>query len=309
MKKLNQDTFEQASAFIKSQARAVDQKLFEFYFEGGTTDAVLVELKRYQNEDGGFGHGLEPDIWLEASSPLTTSVAFQYLKKLNVSLPNEVIERGVAYFIKSYDQERRRWFSVPEQVNDYPHAPWWNYSEDTQGTAIDGHPENPSFEIIGYLHHYRELVPVDFLSELDSLIEEAANHILHQPEKMEMHSLLCCIRFAETLTDPIRSQVFDKLAEFVVNTVAREAAQWAAYGATPLTFIETPESPFYPLLEPEVSANLDYEIDQLEPEGCWSPAWRWGQFEEVWPEARRRWQGYMTVHKLRILANFNRIGV
>ena len=68
MKNLSPQDYERARAFIRSQARPLDQRLFEYLFESGPGRAVISELERYQNSDGGLGHALEPDFRLKASS-------------------------------------------------------------------------------------------------------------------------------------------------------------------------------------------------------------------------------------------------
>ena len=79
---LSLDSFEKAVSFIKTTAREVDKALYRFYFEGGTKTAVLAALAPYQNEDGGFGHGIEPDFRMAGSSPMATSVALQYCAEI-----------------------------------------------------------------------------------------------------------------------------------------------------------------------------------------------------------------------------------
>jgi len=43
---------------------------WQIHFEDGSRENVLQMLEVYQNEDGGFGHGLEPDNWKPNSTPI-----------------------------------------------------------------------------------------------------------------------------------------------------------------------------------------------------------------------------------------------
>ena len=61
--------FEKAKSFIDRHARPLDLARWQYHFENGTRDAVLDALKDYQNDDGGFGHGLEADCLNPNSSP------------------------------------------------------------------------------------------------------------------------------------------------------------------------------------------------------------------------------------------------
>ena len=57
MKKVSQARI---AAFLKGQARPLEQKLYAYHVEGGALTDVLGELARFQNSDGGFGHALVP---------------------------------------------------------------------------------------------------------------------------------------------------------------------------------------------------------------------------------------------------------
>lgn len=59
-----------ARTFIYRNARPLDLARWQYHFEGGSKEAVLTTLAAYQNEDGGFGHALEPDSWNPNSSPI-----------------------------------------------------------------------------------------------------------------------------------------------------------------------------------------------------------------------------------------------
>lgn len=62
------------------RARNLERSLFRYEFENGSFTDVLIELSRYQNEDGGFGHGLEPDLRCKESSALATTRALEILR-------------------------------------------------------------------------------------------------------------------------------------------------------------------------------------------------------------------------------------
>ena len=62
MNKLTKEQFERARQFLKTKARKLERALFEYEFESGGQEPILSALAAYQNVDGGFGHGLEPDL-------------------------------------------------------------------------------------------------------------------------------------------------------------------------------------------------------------------------------------------------------
>ena len=70
--RLTQAAFDNARLFIKAQARSLEQARFAHSFEGGSVADVLSALATFQNADGGFGHGLEPDVRSPKSSVIFT---------------------------------------------------------------------------------------------------------------------------------------------------------------------------------------------------------------------------------------------
>ena len=85
MKRLSKKALKQAETFLQTQARPLEQALFATFLRGAPTEWALTELASFQNSDGGFGHGLEPDLQLADSSVLATTVALQHLRDLGVS--------------------------------------------------------------------------------------------------------------------------------------------------------------------------------------------------------------------------------
>ena len=51
-----------ARGFMAGHARLLDRRRFEFLFGDGDAELVLAALRAYRNPDGGYGHGLEPDL-------------------------------------------------------------------------------------------------------------------------------------------------------------------------------------------------------------------------------------------------------
>jgi hypothetical protein len=89
---------------------------------------VLGELSKFQNDDGGFGHAMEPGIRMPNSSPLCSSVAFQVLRELEVSDDREIVHSAIGYFANSYQPKIGGWDPTGPDVHDYDRARWWDYS-------------------------------------------------------------------------------------------------------------------------------------------------------------------------------------
>ncbi len=295
------NNFERARSFMKSQARPLDRCLFDYEFESRSAEAVIAELAKFQNSDGGFGNSLEPDFRMKASSPIATTVAFQYLGEVNATAEEELVRRGIGYFMTSYDTEQKRWHQPGKEVNDAPHAPWWRYEEgrDTFGWA------NPGVEIVGYLHKYSNLVPQDFLSDV---IEIALSHIRAAPDdsSIDVHSMLSYLRGLDFLPEPGKSIALEKIIKSAQTDVA-SSPDWPGQGARLSWYAPTPNSPLADALKDEIERNLDSEIDDQAEDGSWLPNWSWHQYEDAWEEAKQEWKGYLTVQMLKTLRAYGRL--
>ena len=303
MKQLTQAAFQRAKNFIMNHGRTLDQKRFEFHFEDGTADAILAALSPYQNDDGGFGHSLEPDIRTPTSSAIVTTIGFQILREIQAPASHIAVQKGIQYFIDTYDEHQQVWHIVPPEVDDAPHAPWWNYERSTK--TFSQFLVNPRAEIVGYLHEFSDGVPTKLSKTLTAAVLE---HLDSLPDEMEMHDTLCFVRLAETKALPNRDKIWAKLARATAQGVARNAEELTNYVLKPLWLVPSPESPLAAELKDEVEMNLDFEIGQQGEDGSWSPNFSWDdQYPEAWRTAKKEWQSRITVETLKTLKDFGRI--
>lgn len=72
-----------AEQFIWLTARVLEQRRFAHHFLKGSADAVETALAAFLNEDGGYGHALEPDLRGPVSQPLHTAHALSVLDSID----------------------------------------------------------------------------------------------------------------------------------------------------------------------------------------------------------------------------------
>ena len=264
---------------------------------------MLRELSEYQNADGGFGHGLEPDFALPDSSAMATSVAFQILCEVDAGPGEELVRRGIEYLLSTYDPRIGGWEAVPPEVDGYPRAPWWDYrpADPPLPPSIWG---NPGAEIVGYLHRYSSLVPDDVLARTT---ERALAGLAAFPDDVEGHTVLCYAGMGEAVSDPAGQEVRRALRSGIHSIVSSDPSAWSSYGVRPLWFAPIPDSFLAEELHEGVQRQLDFEIDRQSPEGCWDPFWQWGRYEDAWRAARTHWQGSLTLQDLLALKAWGRI--
>jgi hypothetical protein len=300
--RLSRTDYRKAVRFIQEKARGIDQALFEYFFMQGPPSRVWEELERYQNRDGGFGHAIEPDFRLEPSSPMATTIGFQYLIAVNTPMDHPMVQKGIRYLLDTYDEASGRWQAIPESVNRVPHAPWWHYDEEQKRTSVEEAWGNPFAEIVGCFHRYPRLVPSDFL---DFLTQRCMDYL--DQTKLTMHECLCYVRLAEHAPEPTRDRIIEVVRSQLNELVDIRPESWDQYGMQPLTLIETPQSPFFKELAEDVDLNLDYLIEKQSDDGSWAPNWQWGQYHEDWKVAEEEWKGFLTVRNLMKLKAFGRI--
>ena len=196
MKILSAANFNRARNFVKTKARPVDAALFEYTFENGKPDTVWDALSTFVNEDGGFGHGVEPDCRLPDSSVLATSTAFPYLIQTDAPVDHPLVKNGIQYLLRTYDKNLKGWRRLLPEMNNHSRAAWWNYDPKTAETDVIDHWSNPSACAVAYLHRYHELVPDGFLQEVT---DKAMSVFAEKKEAIEGHDYLPFIELAEAL--------------------------------------------------------------------------------------------------------------
>ncbi len=310
MKQLSQVAMQHAKIYLTMYGRAVDQARFAFYFEGDKANAVVRALEPYQNDDGGFGHGLEPDLRTAASSAVATQQGLNILREVGADSSAPMIQRAVAYLLAMLDKTMLRWEIVPSAVEDAPHAPWWTYGE-SAGSG-DDFQSNPRAALIGFLCEHQALVPPALLSQL---IETQLAHLVDQPtdQGIDMHALPCYVTLANSpnLSQDQRQQLESTLVQAVRGTVATDPADFAGYQLLPLDVAPTPDALLAATVDRKaVDAHLDYLIETQLPDGSWPVPWSWSFVDEAaWAQAERDWKGFIAVNQLRMLAAYGRIAV
>ena len=309
MKQLSREAFGRARQFLITQARPLERALFEYRFEGATMDDVLAELAHFQNEDGGFGRALEPDLRTPSSSALATGIGLQMLRELECPAEHPLVCKAVAYLIETFEKKARVWRVAPPDTNSYPHAPWWHDEDGSLAQIFDDFRIIPRALIVASLLHFSALVPANWL---EGVTEETVRYV----EMVEVlgegggSDLEYAISLAETKNLPktYAARLKIRLQEAIPAAVARDLTEWGSYCVTPLKVVPSPESLGADLIQDELQKHLGYQIKHQTAEGTWDPTWSWGDtYPEVWEQARLEWRGHLTINTLSGLRAFGRI--
>jgi hypothetical protein len=302
---LSLKAYAKARDFLLTHARPLERARYRFHFGGGPVAEVRAALAAFQNTNGGFGHGLEPDLRLPGSSAYATSVALNFFRELGLPAADPMVRSAVRWSQSAFDRTLDRWPATPAGVNDWPHAPWWTWKEPGER----GFTANPGVELVAHLWHYHAAADAGFLAEIAGRVQQLLDAL---PEKPEMHDLLCILRLAETPTAP--AALRDQAAEFArragLAIVERDAKAWAGYGLQPLMLAPRIDSLLTPLLGDAVWANLDFIVGRQGDDGAWPPTWSWANlFPDDWPLAEREWKGMLTMQTLLTLRSYGRLPI
>jgi hypothetical protein len=157
MSLLSDEQLERSKRFIYEHGRLLERRLFEYCFggEGGEPSTVgcVWALQAYQNEDGGFGNGLEPDLLCPGSSAIGAETALYTLDILGWQC-GEMVDRLARWVIANQSKEGTV-AHPPKGLLDYPHQPWWRNPDSDRILAIAALMKKGGLEHEGLFHRAR----------------------------------------------------------------------------------------------------------------------------------------------------------
>lgn len=312
---LSKEKLNEIGRWILENGRPLEAARFAYHFENASNEAVLSCLKTYQNQDGGFGRGIESDCQNPSSSPVASATALLILFETGFDKSNDMIANCLRYVAHNhYDEETGMWATMLSSNNDHPHAPWWTWVENGRNTW----DFNPAMELAGSLLYYSE--PGSFEYELGSRSFAKAESYLYSPNDMaeHFHEVFCFINglaLAKLKKEGIQADLIsmeNKIKEYIERAMCRDESKWLTeYVAQPIDFmnkLNIEDSCAVTAYKKELIANANSLINSLPEKGVWDITWTWGvqgQYNEVFEQIRPYWQGVLAVDRL---VKFKRLG-
>jgi hypothetical protein len=299
-KLLTRARFAAAEAFLQDQGRPLDAALLSLALGRGSADAALATLVAFQNADGGFGHGLEPDLSSPASSAIATSIGLRILTRLETPARRPTVIAAIDWLMGALDRGAGVWPIVGPDVELAPHAPWWTWSDEL-ATSWNGFRFNPTAEILAHLYRFRDLAP----AALIECVEAGLRYSLAETLLIEnAYDLKCAIRLAEG--DGLPPDLARSLDGLVRRSIA--AHDPADEHASPFDAAATPSSPFADLVDGQIEAALTALIGAQGEDGGWNLFWDWGYVDaKAWAKAKADWRGQLTREALEVLLAYGRV--
>ena len=288
------DQFSAGRDFILRQGRLLERRLFATCFEGAPASGVIDAVTAFRNDDGGFGHGLEPDIRCPASLPVDVDVALQALATVDAVDP--VLVLAACEYLAKVAAAAGRGGAVPPAfpvIEGFPRAAHW--TEWTYEPSL-----NPTAGLVGHLKQ---------LGVEHPWVDEATAYCWAQLDGPDLptdaHALSEVFVFLEQVPAGERSSA---AADRVVDSLAG-ASSWRAdpddpgYGLTPLTIAPLAGSPWRRLFPEDLLAgHLDRLQRDQQPDGGWPITW-----EPPSEAAVLEWRGVVTLAALRTLVSYGRL--
>ncbi len=284
--------------FVEKNGRKLDYLLIRSLFEKGLDKEILFELLKYRNEDGGFGNALEPDAHLPQSSVLATNVAVSILKDIVVE--EDIIKGIIEFYISKFDSKTETFEFLPESVNDYPRAIWWNFDIKEEVNRF-----NPTPEVLGFILKNKHLTDFNIVLYVDNMIKDI---LARQSEYEADHSLYSVIRFYDYLDETKQTLIVGGINSAIRKAMVLDESKWKEYVPQPFNFIVSKDHNLYEEYESILNKNLEYLIQSCSENSVWYPSWEWYQFSDIFNSTTRNmWMGYLTYEKLKVLIEFKKI--
>lgn len=281
---------DKATEFIWSTARLLDRRRFAYLFLDGDSQAVLAALHPYQNPDGGFGSGLEPDLRGPVSQPVPTWTALCVLDETGTM--GDPLVRSICDYLPSITTREGGVPFVLPSVRDYPHAPWWE-TEDNPPASL-----NPTAAIAALLHKHHLEHPW-----LNTATEYCWRQIdlLDQTSPYEMRAVLPFLdyvpdrRRAEAAFDHIGPKILEQKLVALTPTTEDDTH-------SPLSFAPRPECLARRLFADDViETHLDDLAASQQEDGGWKFNWlAWN------PAAALEWRAVVAIETLVTLKAYGR---
>jgi len=309
MRRLPREDLKQAVSYLTTHARPLERALYHYHFEAGPEDAVVDELVRFRNTDGGFGHALESDVRTPSSSALATGIALRMIARLDCEEGDELVPSAIDYLIATLDRKQLTWRAVPHDANEAPHAPWWHDEDGSLAKTFGDFQIIPRALILGSLHTYAALMPRDLLLRLTDATIQAITELptLGTGGGSDLE-YVAYLAQAPGLPQASRDLLTERVAAAVPKTVITDPGKWSGYCLTPLRAAPYPTSLGAASIRDALEAHLDWTIDHQAADGAWEPTWSWfGSYPKVWPQAEGEWRGILTLDTLLSLRAFGRL--
>ena len=282
-----------ARSFLSVNARLLERLRYACLFEKAAPEPMLRALEAYQNPDGGYGNGLEPDLRGPESEPIPVWTALGLLDEIGEAR-GAVLARILEWLESAEAKEGGIPFVFPA-ARASPHAPWW---ETGSGKVVGS--LNPTAGIVAYL--FRNRTRSGWLDRNAAWCWDRIEEV----RRISPYELRVVLAFLDETPERTRAaRSLERLRPLIRSSgeIVLDAGR-PGDEFRPLDFSPEPNTRSRGLWTPsEIAGHLDRIAAAQRPDGGWSVAF------PIWtPLTRFEWEGVQTVEMLKTLRANGRLG-
>ena len=301
MRMLTKVQFNKMDCWMQINARPYDRAKWNYLFNGGSKDAIVEEMLKYQNADGGMGSGFEADVLCPLSAAIPTAEAIFQAYEYDLDCSSDWFKTILRYFENSVQNIPKYWEDSPKEAMDYPHAPWWNYAP---CTVFNPNPcAIVASAFIRYGTECQKKLGLKIAEDCFKLLK--SNDFCGDHDSLNMQAL---VEQLYAINSPlINDEILASMSRRIIDNTCFDSSKWRDYAFHPLEFVTSPSSLWYHDVESGIEDTINFFLDTINEEGVWEPNFSWGIDSDVSRKVTENWKGYITVKRAKILLNFGRI--
>lgn len=301
--------FKAAERFMQRNARPLDMAMWNMRYHGGSVEQVLNALSAFQNEDGGFGWGLECDSLNPESSPMQTLTACGVLRDAGFDDGSHPIIQGILRYLasgKHFDENCGQWLSAIPSNNNYPHAIWWSY-DPTITPDKSPLPYNPTAGLAGFILRFAERSS-DLWHKGMNIAEEAISVLKSgriPPETHVTGSFAVLYDYMQQAGIPDENGLRDTLRSRAEAEICRDSSRWATeYVPKPSDYISSKDSVFYHDFEQLCREECELIRRAQLPDGSFPFTWQWSTDYQEFALSSNWWRSRFILINIHFLEVF-----
>lgn len=265
--------------WMHRNTRELDLNIWKCLFENEDAAKVANAMLQYQNEDGGFGKGLDPDNWNENSVPYACLYAIETLNMVGFHDMKHPVYQGIKKYLESTDIDQ--WIFTLESNKDYPHASFYNYNKEYNDTE--------SLGVIIYLIAF----VIEYMqgAKIYESVMKRLNYFIGKIQDNDLGDMgpSGYITLIDTM-DRVKIEGYDyddlrrRLNVVVNDRMQKDEKQWENYGYRPSDFIKSKDSYFLKGNEEVVEKECEFLLRTLPENDVWPVSWCWFENTAIYPK-------------------------
>jgi hypothetical protein len=280
-----------ARRFIFANARLIDRAIYGHVHADLPAAHVRHTLLAYRNQDGGFGHALEPDLRTPVSQPLHTVTALELLREAGIR--DAEIANGCCAFLSTVADSKCAVAPLLAGATDYPAAGHW-HEPNMLEPGISW-----TFGLAAQLAWHGATHPWQHAAVA------ACRAAIATYRSNEVHALAYAARFAcDVLDGGERTRALAAIRDGLDGAALFVAVPpVTTYGLTPLHFVPRSDSPMRVFFDTRsIERHLDDLLDSQMDDGGWPI-----RFQPPSEAAVLEWRGRCTLDALATLGAWGRL--